>query len=264
MSTAMIEMVRVPDGKRVLVGPWDLDHIRNVMAVPMIRTYVNGKLKGGLWFDLPGPEQIAERHLVADFGFEAQEGENEIVLEIIERDRERISWERLAYFELRNDDRKTVPLRPANAERPRIFIDSKGAEQVRARWTGRPEFDALVHQLRSADLVFQTDNSQGTLELACLVYALTGDSVIGARAKGKIMELAQLLPGASVLILSSWAVRTTAESVTGFITRPRLGLFAAAFNEAIDSVDLIEGRRVSPKDLLFHAFAARLYGVSDD
>ena len=37
MSTAMIEMVRVPDGKRVPVGPWDLDHIRNVMAVPMAR-----------------------------------------------------------------------------------------------------------------------------------------------------------------------------------------------------------------------------------
>src|ERR1700677_3836688 len=41
MSTAMIDMLRVPDGKRVPVGPWDLDHIRNVMAVPMIRTYVN-------------------------------------------------------------------------------------------------------------------------------------------------------------------------------------------------------------------------------
>ena len=82
MSTAMIEMVRVPDGKRVPVGPWDLDHIQNVMAVPMARTFVNGRLKGGLWFDLPGPEQIAEGRLSAEFGFEAQAGENELTLEI--------------------------------------------------------------------------------------------------------------------------------------------------------------------------------------
>ncbi len=107
MSTAMIQMVRVPDGKRVPVGPWDLDHIRNVMAVPVARTYVNGKLKGGLWFDLPGPEQIAEGRLAAEFGFEAQEGENELILELIERDRERMNWGRLGYFELRKDDRRT-------------------------------------------------------------------------------------------------------------------------------------------------------------
>ena len=53
----MIDMVRVPDGKRVPIGPWDLDHLRNVMAMPMARTYVNGNLKGGLWCAMPGPEQ---------------------------------------------------------------------------------------------------------------------------------------------------------------------------------------------------------------
>ena len=117
----MIEMVRVPDGKRVPVGPWDLDHIRNVMAVPMVRTYVNGKLKGGLWFDLPGPEQIAEGRLAAEFGFEAQEGENELILELIERDRERMNWGRLAYFELRKDDRRTVPLEAGFSPAPAYF-----------------------------------------------------------------------------------------------------------------------------------------------
>lgn len=189
MSTAMIEMVRAPDGKRVLVGPWDLDHIRNVMALPMIRTYVNGKLKGGLWFDLPGPEQIRESHLCADFGFEAQDGENEVVLEIIERDRERISWANLAYFELRQDDRQTLELLPLQATHPRVFLDAKTAKQLGARWKGEPEFDAISKQLRTIDLVFETDNSQGTLELACLVYALTGDSTIGERAKAQIMEV---------------------------------------------------------------------------
>ena len=104
MSTAMMEMIRVPDGKRVAVGPWDLDHIRNVMAMPMIRTYVNGKLTGGLWFDMPGPDGIAKGRSFADFGFEAKDGENEIRLEIIERDRERMDWGRIAWFEMHQDD----------------------------------------------------------------------------------------------------------------------------------------------------------------
>lgn len=190
MSTAMIEMIRVPDGKRVPVGPWDLDHIHNVMAVPMIRTYVNGKLKGGLWFDLPGPEQIAEGRLSAEFGFEAQDGENELIMELIERDRDRMDWGRLAYFELRKDDRRTVPLEPAANGHPRIFLDAGEVKRVRERWSGRAEFSALQEQLRVEELVFLTDNSQGTLELACLVFALTGDEVIGARAKAQIMELA--------------------------------------------------------------------------
>jgi hypothetical protein len=190
MSTAMIEMVRVPDGKRVPVGPWDLDHIRNVMAVPMIRTYVNGKLKGGLWFDMPGPEQIAEGRLAADFGFEAQEGENELVLELIERDRERLDWGRLAYFELRQDDRRAISLEPVTKGHPRIFLSSEDAQRTGERWKGSAEFRALQEQLRTQDLVFLTDNSQGTLELATLVFALTGDEVIGARVKSKIMELA--------------------------------------------------------------------------
>lgn len=189
MSTAMINMVRVPDGKRVPVGPWDLDHIHNVMAVPMIRTYVNGKLKGGLWFAMPGPEQIAEGRLAAEFGFEAQEGENELVLELIERDRERMDWARLAYFELRQDDRRTLSLEPAVHGHPRIFLPEE-AERVRERWKGSAEFGALQNQLRTEDLVFLTDNSQGTLEVASLVYALTGDEMIGARAKARIMELA--------------------------------------------------------------------------
>jgi hypothetical protein len=190
MSTAMINMVRVPDGKRVPVGPWDLDHIHNVMAVPMMRTYVNGKLKGGLWFDMPGPEQIADGRLAAEFGFEAHEGANELILELIERDRERMSWGRLSYFELRKDDRRSVPLKPAVKGHPRIFLTAEEVTGVRERWQGSAEFAALRERLRVEDLVLLTDNSQGTLELATLVYALTGDEIIGARAKARIMELA--------------------------------------------------------------------------
>ena len=190
MSTAMIDMVRVPDGKRVAVGPWDLDHIHNVMAVPMMRTYVNGKLKGGLWCDMPGPEQIADGRLAAEFGFEAQEGENELVLELIERDRKRMDWGKLAYFELRKDDRRKIPVEPAIKGHPRIFLFPGDLQRVRERWEGSPAFTALQERLRTEDLVFLTDNSQGTLDLANLVYALTGDEVIGARAKARILEFA--------------------------------------------------------------------------
>ncbi len=191
MSTAMIPMVRVPDGEKVPVGPWDLDHIHNVMAVPMARTYINGKLKGGLWFAMPGPEQIADGRLAAEFGFEAQQGANELTLELIERDRERMSWERLAYFEIRVDDRRAIPLEPARVGHPRIFLSADEVDRVRERWRERPEFEQLKVQLRTEQLTLLTDNSQGTLALACLVYALTGDSEIGARAKAQIMALAR-------------------------------------------------------------------------
>jgi hypothetical protein len=190
MATTMIAMVQVPDGKRVPVGPWDLDHIHNVMAVPMVRTYVNGRLKGGLWFSMPGPEEIAEQRLTAEFGFEAQDGDNELVLELIERDRERMDWGKLAYLELREDDRRPVPLESATTNHPRIFLHPHEVGLVRERWQGTTDFEELRKQLSTEDLVFLTDNSQGTLELACLFYALTGDPVIGGRAKNRILELA--------------------------------------------------------------------------
>jgi hypothetical protein len=191
MSTAMIDMVRVPDGKRVPVGPWDLDHIHNVMAMPMICTYVNGSLKGGLWFSMPGPTEIKEGRLTAEFGFEAQEGENELILELIERDLQRIDWGRLAYLELREDDRLPVSLKPASPSHPRIFLHAHETEQVRERWRETPTLKHLRQQLSTEELVFLTDNSQGTLELACLVYALTGDPEVGARARQRIVELAR-------------------------------------------------------------------------
>ncbi len=190
MSTAMIDMVRVPDGKRVPVGPWDLDHIHNVMAVPMIRTFVNRKLKGGLWFAMPGPVEIAAGRLAAEFGFEAREGDNELVLELIERDRDRMNFGRIAWFELRQDDRRLLALEPDTAAHPRIFLTSNQAKPVHHRWQGTAAFSALEAKLRNEDLVFLTDNSQGTLELASIVFALTGDAEIGARAKARIMELA--------------------------------------------------------------------------
>lgn len=191
MATASVEMVRVPDGARVMVGPWDLDHVHNVMALPMARVTVNGALKGGLWFAMPGPEEIAEGRLFADCGFEARAGINEVVLELIERDRERIGWDRLEFLEVREDDRRCVPLLPASAERPRLFARRAEASSAGERWARRPEMEQLQASLRQEPLTMLTDNSQGTLSLAMIVYALTGDVAIGKRAHAAVMELAR-------------------------------------------------------------------------
>ncbi len=190
MTTANVEMIRVPDGKRVAVGPWDLDHLHNVMALPMARTYVNGALKGGLWFAMPGPEEIAQGRLFAEFGFEAREGSNELVLEMVERDRERLDWGRLEFLELRTDDRRMVALTPISTEHPRLFMSRADAKEVEARWHGSAEFQMLIEQLRNDELVMLTDNSQGTLSLACIVSSLSGDTVLGERARAAVMQLA--------------------------------------------------------------------------
>ena len=191
MATANISMLRVPDGARVPIGPWDLDHLHNVMAIPMARVYVNGLLKGGLWFAMPGPEQIAQGKLAADFGFEACGGSNEVILELIERDRERLNWGRLEYLELRTDDRRTVALAPRSPDHPRIFVSAGEVDAVKARWKGTSALEELREQLLNDDLVMLTDNSQGTLSLACIFFSVTGDTTVGARAHAGIMQLAR-------------------------------------------------------------------------
>jgi hypothetical protein len=187
MATASLEMVRVPDGKRVPVGPWDLDHLHNVMAIPMAKVWVNGALKGGLWFAMPGPDEIAAGRLFADFGFETKDGANELVLELVERDRARMGWSRLDFFEIRKDDRRLLNLQPANSAKPRLFVSAKEAH---SSWQGTPEFEELRNSLRRDDLVMLTDNSQGTLSLAILYYATTGDTEIGNRARAAVMDIA--------------------------------------------------------------------------
>lgn len=190
MGTASIDMLQVPDGKRVPLGPWDLDHIHNVMAMPMARTLVNGELKGGLWFSMPGPEEIQEGKLVADFGFDAPGGACELQLELIERDRERMDWGRLDFIELRTDDRRDLALLPRSHQHPRIFFSAAEAKDVLTRWQGSEDFSKLREQLIAGDLQMLTDNSQGTMSLACVFYAVTGDGAVGARARSAVMELA--------------------------------------------------------------------------
>jgi hypothetical protein len=102
-----------------------------------------------------------------------------------------MDWGRLAYLELREDDRHPVSLEPASASHPRIFLHAHETERVREHWQETSAFEELRRQLLTEELVFLTDNSQGTLELACLFYALTGDSEVGSRARERIVELAR-------------------------------------------------------------------------
>ncbi len=193
MRTAMVDMIRVPDGKAVPVGPWDLNHVATpkYMAIPMARTYVNGKLKGGLWFDMPGPEQIAQQRLAADFGFEAKAGATELVLEFVERDRARMDWGRMAFMELRRDDRCPCPLLPVSKDHPRVYVTAAELETQRRRLLSAPAFHQRVEKFKNTDLGFGVETA-GELDLACLAYLLTGDKPIGEKVKRQIVDLCAL------------------------------------------------------------------------
>ncbi len=197
MATAMIDMVQVPDGRRVPVGPWDLDHIHNVMAMPMLRTYVNGQLKGGLWFSMPGPDEIADERLNADFGFEAQQGENELVLELIERDRPRLKLGKLAHFELREDDRRPVPLEPATSSHPRIFLNAEEAKSCASAGRELPSSRRCRSNCRQKSLSSLRTTARGRLNshVSSTQSRVTCQWGIERRNKSSILRMLQ--PGAA-------------------------------------------------------------------
>ncbi|MBI4026319.1 MAG: hypothetical protein HY360_15145 [Verrucomicrobia bacterium] len=186
MKTAMMLMVRVPDGKKLLTGPWDLDHFQNVMAMPMAKTFVNGRLKGGLWFAMPGPEQIAENRLWADFGFEAEGEETELVLEFVEHDHGRIRWRDVRYIELRRDDRLLCELRPRSHQRPRVYIGASDLKRLRKHLPSQPMFRTTIEKLTSENLPFK---QQCNLDLAALVYLIIKEKSIGRKLKDSILTL---------------------------------------------------------------------------
>src|ERR1051325_3798649 len=180
-STAMISLVRVPDGKRIPTGPWDLDHIHNVMAVPMARTFVNDRLLAGLWFSMPGPEEIAESRVGADFGFEAQDSETVLTLELVERDRDRFSWNDVRCLELRRDDRFSLELVPASNSHPRIYVNAEEVPGLRSRLSSDPLFANVLRQLQQGTISAEQFDLGGNLDLAFLAYCVSGDKAIGEK-----------------------------------------------------------------------------------
>ena len=221
MQTAMIDLVRVPDGKLVSTGPWDLDHMNEEMAMPMAKTYVNGRLTAGLWFDMPGPEEIACNRLIADFGFEAEEGESELMLELIERDRIRLDFRRVKYMTISHDERSILHLPPVSMERPRVYITADELGSYRARLSNDPKLAGTIQWLKDEALFgevhegtwwsknglaarskkFQSESKtlseQGhvarifgwDIDLACLGYLITGDAELGESIKERILDL---------------------------------------------------------------------------
>ncbi|RKP51403.1 hypothetical protein D7Z26_16545 [Cohnella endophytica] len=186
METAMMPMVRVPDGKLDPVGPWDFDHINSVMAMPMARTYVNGRLVGGMWFDMPGPEDIERSRLNADFGFEAEAGVTELTLEFVERDRDRIDWPRVKFIEIREDERAFRELAPLSKHRPRIYMNPEEADLSRDHLADSLAFRTLIERINNG--------AQGTVDfdLVCFAYLMTKDADIGETIRTKVVELCRL------------------------------------------------------------------------
>lgn len=183
MRTAMAPLLRFPDGQRMLTGPWDLDHFRNVMAMPMARVCVNGHLLGGLWFDMPGPDRIAAGNLAAEFGFEIEtQGLTELVLEFIERDAERLQWKNMRSIVIRRDDRRLMPLTPRLPGHPRIFVDAGEKNAIRRR----VENHALYREIRGApgaNVLIKYG-----MDCACLLAWLNDDREILAQIRDWILE----------------------------------------------------------------------------
>jgi len=194
MRTAMIPMVQVPDGQRVLVGPWDLNHIDNEMAMPMAKTWVNGRLLGGLWFSVPGPEQTAEGWLSAQFGFEVEtDGETVVELEFVENARERIHWVDVQSMEIRRDNRTPRELLPVSAQHPRIHVQADELAALRQRLPAHPLYPAAVTKFLAADAVLEAPtNLASQFDLACFLAWVTGDPVLTAKVKTAVLELCRL------------------------------------------------------------------------
>ncbi|WP_214628037.1 hypothetical protein [Paenibacillus agaridevorans] len=186
MNSAKIPMVRVPDGELELVGPWDFDHITGVMAMPMARTYVNNRLVGGMWFDLPGPDGIEKNRLHAEFGFEAESEETELILEFVEKDRDRIDWQRIKYIEIRKDDRVMCELRPVEKGRPSIYLNADDVDRLREKYNGSPELDALK------DRILNQTWEDVSFDLVCFAYLMTKDNGIGHIIREKVMSLCHM------------------------------------------------------------------------
>lgn len=177
MDTARIPMVQVPDGQRVLVGPWDLNHIDNVMAMPMAKTWVNGRLLGGLWFAMPGPDKVAENRLGADFGFEVEgDGETMVTLEFVENARDRIRWMDMRSMEIRADNRESLPLEPATASHPRIYVMADKLDGLRQRLPGTPLFERAVAKVREFGDLNAIQDISSVLDLGALVALITQDA----------------------------------------------------------------------------------------
>ncbi|HWL54014.1 MAG TPA: hypothetical protein VNQ90_16350 [Chthoniobacteraceae bacterium] len=197
MESAMVEMTRVPDGKAVALGPWDLNHIDEVMALPMALVRVNGQLLGGLWFNVPSPEQIEQGMLTADFGFEALGQETELVFELTERDRARLSWNAMAFVDLRHDDRRRVPLQPQATARPRIHQDGgkEGREQLRNEAAFQETAERVKAFLDTSgdcdagpELPLNEDHWDG-FDAACLVAHVSRDAAIVSGLKAMLLAL---------------------------------------------------------------------------
>ncbi|MHB9133466.1 MAG: hypothetical protein ACYDBB_20565 [Armatimonadota bacterium] len=188
MDTATIPMVQVPDGQRVPVGPWDLNHIDNYMAMPMAKTYVNGHLLGGLWFEMPGYQKIAEGRLAADFGFEvAADGETELVLEFVENARERIRWSDVQSMEFRTDNRTPLELLPVSQQHPRIFVSADELAQLKHSLPANPLYQTAVKKFQDAEEIILTQ-----LDVASFVALVSGDQAITAKVKKTVLELCAL------------------------------------------------------------------------
>ena len=129
-ESLLIELTEWPSRKRVLAGPFDLDHTEYSMVVPTFRVFVDGDDRGLVWAVVSSPEDMEKRRIRAIWGFEAdRRAATEIRLEI-PPDEERLRWADLRQLDLFLDDRASVPFKASDEGRPRLFTDQLAFERL--------------------------------------------------------------------------------------------------------------------------------------
>lgn len=185
-------MTKVPEGRKEVIGPWDLNHFEGFMALPSAKVWVNGKLLGAMWFSLPGPQQVKDWQLSAWFGFEAIDEITEVILEWREGDRDRIGWKDIDSLEVRKDARRPVPLRVPEGVHPRVYLLPEDIQAIRACTRKQEWIETMRLKLGedSTEWGFaQEGGAGGKFDLGCLLFLLTGDEALGQACHRLLMEL---------------------------------------------------------------------------
>lgn len=198
MNSAMVKLTRVPDFTLHSTGPWDLDHLHNVMAMPVAKLWINDRFKGGIWFSMPGPERIKEGRLAADFGFETEQENTKIVLEFIERDRKRLFWKDVKSIELRQDERRIQPLTPSSERGyiPYLLTQGPGVERGREEVREAPQLQEMLRAISLGDSHLWIDYSYprkhtSGFDIVCVVSWAMQDSELISRAKEVLIDFCQ-------------------------------------------------------------------------
>jgi hypothetical protein len=137
VSTLDVRMTEHPSGRRVVSRGWDLNHLRNVMAVPVLTAYQDGRELGDVWFDVPNHTMTRQRWIDTELGLRVDvPGRTELRLVVLPRDRRRFRFAMLQTPVVERDFRREAPVQPRSklwrGSEPWLFLQGRPLRQVQA------------------------------------------------------------------------------------------------------------------------------------